>query len=76
MTTRMYHPLNGWTHAYDQSEIEALKKNGWEVECTIPGERAAPLHERDALIPAVSLHEGRDEMAPRKRKPGRPRKEQ
>lgn len=37
---------------------------------------AAPAHDRDKLIPAVSLHEGRDEAHPVKRKPGRPRKVQ
>ena len=32
MTTRMYHPEHGWTHAYTAQEIEALKKQGWQVE--------------------------------------------
>jgi hypothetical protein len=72
MTTRMFHPEHGWTHAYGDAEVAAHEARGWQVEkLTIPGERAVPL--RDALIRPLSLHEGRDEMTPR-RKPGRPPK--
>lgn len=57
MATRMFHPLNGWTHAYDKGEVERLEKHGWAVEdLSIPGEQVA------AVVAAVE--------APQKKKPG------
>lgn len=32
MPTRMKHEEHGWTHAYGETEVEALKAHGWEVE--------------------------------------------
>jgi hypothetical protein len=62
MTTRMFHPEHGWTHAYGDAEVAAHEARGWQVEkLTIPGERAAPLE-----LPVLS--------EPPKRKPGRPPK--
>lgn len=74
MIIRMVHPQHGATHVYDTVELERHRALGWLTE-----EAAKPPTvdvSRDALIPAVSLDELRDEMAPAKRKPGRPRKVQ
>lgn len=32
MIVRMVHPVHGATHAYDQGEVDRLKKLGWDVE--------------------------------------------
>jgi hypothetical protein len=60
MTTRMMHPVNGWTHAYGEGEIESLKALGWVVE----SERVV----KEALAESMRLD------PPPKRKPGRPAK--
>jgi hypothetical protein len=69
----MFHPEHGWMHAYTPGEIESLKANGWEEEkLTIPGARAAP-DAKQAAYWAVAAGEIAD-LAPKKRKPGRPPK--
>ncbi len=57
MTTRMKHPEHGWTHAYDQSEIDRLKAHGWEPE----------------EDPQEVLKEVQEAIQTLKRKPGRPK---
>jgi hypothetical protein len=60
----MMHPQHGWTHAYDNGEIEKLKGLGWVVEgAEVP---VINNHEEPVVLPVL------DE--PPKRKPGRPPK--
>lgn len=87
MTTRMMHQQHGWTHAYGDGDIKRLEGLGWSVEApkvpVINGDTSHAPEDaivlpvvdvgRDSMIRPVSLEDGRDEMAP-KRKPGRPRK--
>lgn len=49
MTTRMMHPEHGWTHAYDASEVESLKAQGWIVE---PEKKPEPEPKRKPGRPA------------------------
>lgn len=89
MTTRMMHPLHGWTHAYSDEEIKRLQELGWSVEQVAPlvvadksGDEEAAL--KEALVESmrmdpppgasVSLSPGSSTIESPKRKPGRPRK--
>lgn len=73
MTTRMIHPVHGATHVYDLGEQKRLESAGWRVE---GAESAADMV---ATIVAVAradaaLDDALDEnVAPLKRKPGRPK---